>query len=773
MTLPLVFSMRFRWQRGWGGNRQSLPYLVFFLSLAATACAWVWAGLIVGTQDSDRFRAATEEAETAIRGRIDDQEDLLRACAATYAVRKGWTSAQFRVFVDNLRSSESFRGSQGLGFVKRIKSQEVPALEKQQRQEGQPGFTVRPFHAGEDLFPILYLEPSTDTNVSALGFDVFSDPLRREALISARDLGEPIMSGLVDVAGSRAVGSAPPSLILFCPLYDGDDFPDTSVQRRAELAGFVFSRFRGRDIFHDVLEGQARRDLDIEIFEVYQGRPPVRFYTSSRYVGQRRSRIVFDGQIPVAGRQWMVRYHSSQEFEQQSASWLVNWIPIVGILVSSLLGAVSLSQVRAYRQLDSQAATVVRREAHQRLLANIGALLVDSTVEQNLNTVCKLVVEQFADWFAVCLVDRSQGVGKLVSVWREDPPSGGESEDSFRTSLLKAVFEITTPTAFEFANSQDTGFKPLRDAGIKALAVIPMFDHHGLIGAVVGGRANTGFDGDDMRLLEQIATRTSLAIEGIRLFREKEIELEERRKAEAQVRRLNENLEHIVQERTTELQATNKELEAFCYSVSHDLRAPLRSVDGFSKSLLEDYGGQLDEQAIDYISRVRNASHRMDELISALLNLSRITRLEIVRQHVDVSQMAALTVEDALEGRDRDQFEVTVQPGMVAEADPKLLRVVFDNLVRNAVKFSGRSKKSKIEIGLDKDGFFVRDSGVGFNPAYAEKLFVAFERLHTQSEFPGSGIGLATVFRIIQKHGGNVWAQSEEGKGAVFYFTLR
>jgi light-regulated signal transduction histidine kinase (bacteriophytochrome) len=281
------------------------------------------------------------------------------------------------------------------------------------------------------------------------------------------------------------------------------------------------------------------------------------------------------------------------------------------------------------------------------------------------------------------------------------------------------------------------------------------------------------FDTDDLKMMEEIATRTALAIDGIRLFEEKERELEERRKAEAQVRRLNENLEHIVHERTTELRATNQELEAFCYSVSHDLRAPLRSVDGFSKSLLEDYGAQLDEQAIDYLSRVRNASHRMDELISALLNLSRITRLEIVRQPIDLSQMAFLTVEDVLEGRDRSHFLVKIQPGMTTDADPKLIRVVLDNLIRNSVKFSESAQQSIIEIGQTERGFFVRDNGVGFNPAYAEKLFVAFERLHTQNEFPGSGIGLATVHRIVQKHGGQVWAESQEGKGATFFFTLR
>jgi len=587
--------MKFRWQRGWGGNRGSLPYLVFILSLAATVCAWVWAGLVVGTQDADRFRSTTEEAELAIKDRIDDQEDLVRAGAATYALQGGWTRSQFHSYVDNLSLTANYRGSLGLGFIRKTSRMDLPSLEKSVRAEGEVGFKVHSAPTAEEIYPIIYLVPE-DSSLPSIGFDAFSDPVRREAMVSARDQGQPTITEVIPIPAVKPGTKSQPSFIIFCPIYKGGEIPESMTDRRKSLLGFVFSRFSCNEVFHDVLEGEARKNLQIDIFDERIDKKPTWFYSSSSSVVQWQSKLGFVGPIPVAGRQWTIHYHSSPEFEQQSAGWLVDWIPIAGILVSAVLAAVSFSQVKAYRQLNKQA---------------------------------------------------------------------------------------------------------------------------------------------------------------------------------AQMRGLNENLEHIVQERTTELQATNQELEAFCYSVSHDLRAPLRSVDGFSKSLLEDYGDRLDEQARDYIGRVRRASHRMDELISALLNLSRITRLEIVRQPIDLSHMAHLTIEEALEGRDRTEFDVTIRKGMTVDADPKLIRVVLDNLVRNAIKFSAKQPISKIEIGLKSGSFFVRDNGVGFNPAYAEKLFVAFERLHTQTEFPGSGIGLATVQRIVHKHGGEVWAESEEGKGAVFYFTLR
>ncbi len=258
--------------------------------------------------------------------------------------------------------------------------------------------------------------------------------------------------------------------------------------------------------------------------------------------------------------------------------------------------------------------------------------------------------------------------------------------------------------------------------------------------------------------------------------REAARELAERRRAEEEVLRLNAELETRVDQRTTELQSTNAELEAFCYSVSHDLRAPLRSIDGFSQALLEDFPADVPDEARRYLSRIRASTQRMGQLIEDLLNLSKVSRGELQRREVDVSEIARQVIGELQQREPAREVEVSVWDGMQANVDPRLLRAALENLIGNAWKFSARAEQGRIEVGLLRDGpeakFFVRDNGAGFDMRYAGKLFGAFQRLHSASEYQGTGIGLATVQRIVHRHGGRIWADAKPGKGAVFFFTL-
>ncbi len=243
------------------------------------------------------------------------------------------------------------------------------------------------------------------------------------------------------------------------------------------------------------------------------------------------------------------------------------------------------------------------------------------------------------------------------------------------------------------------------------------------------------------------------------------IDITERKQAEA-----------ALQARQTLLDAANKELEAFAYSVSHDLRTPLRSIDGFSQALLEDYAPLLDEQGRDYLQRVRSASQRMGQLIDDLLDLSRTARREFRRGPVDLSTVAHLTYEGLRRSDPDRQVEFVVAPGLVASGDIGLLRIVLDNLLGNAWKFTAKRPQARIEFGATVASgvttYFIRDNGAGFDMAYADKLFTPFQRLHGMTEFPGTGIGLATVSRIVQRHGGRVWAEGAIDQGVTVYFIL-
>ena len=251
------------------------------------------------------------------------------------------------------------------------------------------------------------------------------------------------------------------------------------------------------------------------------------------------------------------------------------------------------------------------------------------------------------------------------------------------------------------------------------------------------------------------------------------------KRVEERERRLNAELEGRVRDRTAELEATARELDAFAYSVSHDLRAPLRAVTGFTEMLIEEHSGQLDEDARDYLDRVLAATKHMGRLIDDLLNLSRTGRVELYRRPIDLSTMARRVVTE-LAAADNPgsapKVQVSIDEGLSAVGDPALLEIVLRNLISNAWKFSAKAPQPTIHVGsIEQQGspvLFVRDNGAGFDMRKADRLFAPFQRLHTTAEFAGSGVGLALVARIITRHGGRVWAEGEVGKGAAFYFTL-
>jgi signal transduction histidine kinase len=247
------------------------------------------------------------------------------------------------------------------------------------------------------------------------------------------------------------------------------------------------------------------------------------------------------------------------------------------------------------------------------------------------------------------------------------------------------------------------------------------------------------------------------------------------RQREEDLREFNRTLEEKIRQRTQALEAANQELTAFSYSVSHDLRAPLRAIDGFGKALAEDFGSRLEPQALEYLQRMRDAAQRMSELIDSLLKLSRVTRYDMQAEQVDLSAMAAVVAEQLRELYPDRTLAFRVAPGMIATGDANLLRIALDNLLGNAWKYTGRTAAAEVVFDSATEAgqtiFRVSDNGAGFDMRFSDKLFGAFQRLHGR-EFEGNGIGLAIVKRIVMRHGGRIWARSEVGHGAEFFFTL-
>lgn len=370
------------------------------------------------------------------------------------------------------------------------------------------------------------------------------------------------------------------------------------------------------------------------------------------------------------------------------------------------------------------------------------------------------------DRTSILVIDETQTYGILVAQWIDGHPSVniGSRIPLAGTAIGRLVHARKPILEREIS---DTGEWPdtdaLRGENLRSRVLVPLIAKRELIGVLtVASRRPANYGAEDLDMLLPLADQLALALHNAKLY--------------AQTQEIAAELERRVAERTAQLENANRELEAFSYSVSHDLRAPLRALDGFSAALAAAYADRLDEQALDYLQRIRTASQRMGHLIDDLLELARVTRGTLTRSEVDVSALVTDRLAE-LQARQPERHVATqVAPGLRAYADVNLLAIMFDNLLGNAWKFTQNEPYARIEVGGEAIGdaavYFVRDNGVGFDMAYAGKLFGAFQRLHSSKEFEGTGVGLATVQRIVHRHGGRIWAESAPGQGAVFRFTL-
>ena len=434
-------------------------------------------------------------------------------------------------------------------------------------------------------------------------------------------------------------------------------------------------------------------------------------------------------------------------------------------VASEIASAVSNSQLHSSLRESEALQSQLARE--NEALAEIGRVIgssleIDRVYRSFAEHVQRLIP---VDRIAISKVDVLSGemlspfVGGIrVPEYEGDVPvsvSGFIEEEVVRTR--EAV--LFQPAKLAEVEEKFPNELPGYNAGLRSQIAVPLISRNELIGVLeLVSRKPNAYDEATLDLARSVADQIAGAIDNATLY-------EATLRSQEENRRLVENL-----------QESNKELEAFTYAVSHDLRAPLRSIDGFSQALLEDYLERLDADGQDYLNRVRAASQRMGELIDDLLSLSRITRSVMERESVDLSSVAEAVADELRATKPDRQVEFVIRQGLNAKGDARFLRVVLDNLLGNSWKYTEKNPTARIEFDVTEDEgtavYFVRDDGAGFDMAYADKLFGAFQRLHSVEEFEGLGIGLATVQRIIGRHGGRVWAEAAVDQGATFYFTL-
>lgn len=671
------------------------------------------------------FVARTEEVAELIRQQLVNYELVGGGGTSLFASVERPTPQQWYGYVEGMELSRRFPGMVGLGFAGYLRGSRVGDLQEEWSNAGWGTLDVRPEGERENYGPILYLEPRTAENVAAIGFDMFSEPTRREAMLRAMETGEPALSGPVNLVQDPLAQST--GLLLYLPVYRGDIRPVTPQARREAMLGWVYMPFKLEQLVGEVLAPREQRDARFRIYDV-SGDDAALLYTTSAEPDSQAPAFRHHTELDLHGRRWRVEFDSPPVAAAAPRLKNLQSTLAVGLFASLLMYAIAWMLARTESRAHAIAVRMTGdyRRSEQRFrtameYSAIGKVLLDSEgVIVEANKAFSTIVGRTPE----ALV----GVG-FHTLFEDD----GETSPA-TTDTRQAMKDLGEGVRRETRRLHRQGGEP-RHAQL-TYAPLPSSVEQDIAGLV------------------QVEDVT------------------ERLRAEARVHALNRTLEARVALRTRELSQANQELEAFAYSVSHDLRAPLRAIDGFSKVLAERYAVSLDEAGLGYLERVRNAAGRMGELIDALLKMSRVGRSPLNRERVDLSRMAHEVIDELRAGDREYHVEAVVEPGLLVEGDPTLLRSLLVNLLGNAWKFTRGVDHPRVEFGREGDEFIVRDNGAGFAQEYVDKLFRPFQRLHDQTDFAGHGIGLASVKRIVERHGGSIRAAGREGQGATFYFTL-
>jgi hypothetical protein len=746
-----------------GGVQRHLATAVFFTGLVLTAAGFIWCvGQETASTRADLVHRGASLA-TAIQRETGRRIELLDALGAYVETTHADNRGDLRLYLTSLVRD---RGQLiAMDWVPRVPVEALKAYEEKQWVGGVPDFHVHraadPLPAAPEYLPLQYGVGAglrvDDVDLKP-GSDLSATPGLSIAFEAARTRRGATAAAPLAVTRADGIHRALP---IVSPVFVASDGGST-------LAGYAFGLFDLEDILRLAFAQADRETVSVELRDGAPGGGPV--FSQKALQGEDDTVLVTlwrvlgvpppasSSDFDVAGRQWSMVVTAGPRLLSEHLTWIPWFAALAGLMVSVAMA----TTVSGYAHRGEGLASARRRLSTERrdYMEKVSSL-TDELERERLDrrrTEESLFREkqQFRLMFnsvpaMICYKDTKN---RFLLVNEAAASSMGRTVDDMEG---KPCSEIIPARAYELYRDD--------------------------LEIVQSGKPKLGLiEETELPSGKSIWTRTDKLPEydamgrvvGILVFSQ---DITEHRQAEAEIRRLNEELEQRVGVRTAELRAANQELESFAYSVSHDLRTPLRTIDGFSKLVIEEHGHELSQPAHEYLARLRNAAQRMGHLIDDLLKLTRVSRAELRREQVDLSAMARQVIDD-LKSTSRDRHvAVVIEATPFASGDPVLLLNVVENLLSNAWKFTARSREPRIEFGSktvsgDRTAFYVRDNGVGFDMVYADKLFGAFQRLHSHGEFEGSGIGLATVQLIIRRHAGEVWAESVPDQGATFYFTL-
>jgi PAS domain S-box-containing protein len=711
--------------------------IVFFVLvlLTSTIFAWYYTRQSIAQKTAMKFQKEVEEIQLLIQDRMDLYIQTLYGVQALFAASQKVERDEWSSYIQTHRLHKRYPGITMFRFIERVPAAQKNLFIESVRSdtsllvEGYPSFDIYPKKEREEYFVIKYIEPMAG-NEPLLGLDVSVSGLRLLALKEAARTGEPMATRRMDLV-SQGVGRPEEGFLIALPVYRNEAPILTSAQRQEALAGFVEAVFEIEDLLSGIF---GEESVHPEIgFEVYDGETlsfENLFYRDALlkdlppdFDPRFESKIILE----VAGKPWILHFVALPGFGLEETQRKLPWVILIGgVMFSFLVFAALYSLATARSQAIGMAEQMTKqlRESEHRYADLVEGAPDPILILDRLGHLRSMnpAAEKVSGYQAGELLGKYFATMNVVST----------------ASLAKSLEEF----AFAIVGRQRPPFE---------LEILRKD------GKVLTLEANP-------RPIKEGGKTTAVQV----IFRD----VTERKHIEETIRRLNEDLKR----RNIELSAANSDLEAFGYSVSHDLRAPLRAISGFSKALLEDYSDKLDDQGKKYLGLIDSGAAGMSRLIDDLLTFARLGRKEIDLSEIRMTELAEEVFRELSQVVVGREIEFRVKHLQTAKGDLAMIRQVLINLISNAIKFTSKNPDALIEMGSRPHGdeiiYFIKDNGVGFDSRYASKLFSVFQRLHTAQEFEGTGVGLAIVKRIIHRHGGRIWAESRIGEGATFYFTL-